>query len=435
MTHIPFRVSLFRLAFLLLPVTVAAQEAGLSDQAFTDISRLKEEIMQSPEKMGSIYYAYPGPSGIQTPVPEGYLPFYVSHYGRHGSRWMTSDERYLEVIRVFDSSHKESGLTPLGEEVRLRLQKVWENAQGRGGHLTPLGERQHKAIAGRLYQHYPQIFQKDSAEVDAFSSTSIRCVLSMAAFTERLKELNPSLQISREANKRTMDYIAYTSPQAAELASDSAEWRKDFQTFENTHIRPERLMASLFKHPEKIRSPRELMTGLYWIASDMQDVELPLSFYDLFEREELFGIWQCVNYRMYICNAAAPVNGGIAAQSAASLLRHIIENADRAIREDKPCATLRFGHDTNLIRLLALMQVEGCCNRETDPDRYYLAWQDFSVSPMGANLQLIFFRNKQGEVIVKLLHNENEVRLPIDSPTAPYYAWPAVREFYNRLLR
>ena len=49
------------------------------------------------------YYAYPTPNGIQTPVPEGYSPFYVSHYGRHGSRWMTSDERYLEVIRVFDT--------------------------------------------------------------------------------------------------------------------------------------------------------------------------------------------------------------------------------------------------------------------------------------------------------------------------------------------
>lgn len=27
------------------------------------------------------------------------------------------------------------------------------------------------------------------------------------------------------------------------------------------------------------------MMGLYWIASDMQDVELPLSFYDLFEKK------------------------------------------------------------------------------------------------------------------------------------------------------
>ena len=72
--------------------------------------------------------------------------------------------------------------------------------------------------------------------------------------------------------------------------------------------------------------------GLYWIASDMQDVELPLSFYDLFEKEELFGIWQSVNYRMYICNANAPVNQGAAPKSAKSLLKNIIESADHAIR-------------------------------------------------------------------------------------------------------
>ena len=393
---------------------------------------LKEEIMQSPEKMGSIYYAYPTPDGIRTPAPEGYSPFYVSHYGRHGSRWMTSDERYLEVIRVFDTFHEKSGLTALGEDVRLRLQKVWENARGRGGDLTSLGERQHKAIARRLYQQYPQIF-RDSACISARSSTSVRCIMSMSAFSEQLKELNPSLRITREANRRYMDYIAYTSPELEEFSSDSAAWRTGFRCYEESHIRPERLTATLFTNPQEVIDPRGLMMGLYWIASDMQDVELPLSFYDLFEKEELFNIWQSINYRMYICNANAPLNGGVAPESAKSLLKNIIESADHAIRKGTPCATLRFGHDTNLIRLLALMQVEGCSNQETDPDRYYLAWQDFRISPMGANLQLIFFKNGQGEVIVKLLHNENEVKLPIDSPIAPYYQWEAVKAFYNHL--
>ena len=392
----------------------------------------KEEIMQSPKKMGSIYYAYPTPDGIRTPAPEGYSPFYVSHYGRHGSRWMTSDERYLEVIRVYDTFHEKSGLTALGEDVRLRLQKVWENARGRGGDLTSLGERQHKAIARRLYQQYPQIF-RDSACISARSSTSVRCIMSMSAFSEQLKELNPSLRITREANRRYMDYIAYTSPELEEFSSDSAAWRTGFRCYEESHIRPERLTATLFTNPQEVKDPRGLMMGLYWIASDMQDVELPLSFYDLFEKEELFNIWQSINYRMYICNANAPLNGGVAPESAKSLLKNIIESADHAIRKGTPCATLRFGHDTNLIRLLALMQVEGCSNQETDPDRYYLAWQDFRISPMGANLQLIFFKNGQGEVIVKLLHNENEVKLPIDSPIAPYYQWEAVKAFYNHL--
>lgn len=68
---------------------------------------------------------------------------------------MTSDERYLEVIRVFDTFHNKSGLTDLGEDVRLRLQKVWENARGRGGNLTPLGERQHKCHANGFINNIP----------------------------------------------------------------------------------------------------------------------------------------------------------------------------------------------------------------------------------------------------------------------------------------
>ena len=53
--------------------------------------------------------------------------------------------------------------------------------------------------------------------------------MSMSAFTEQLKELNPSLQITREANQRHMDYIAYTSPEAEKLGSASAPWRTAFE--------------------------------------------------------------------------------------------------------------------------------------------------------------------------------------------------------------
>lgn len=380
------------------------------------------------EQLGSIYYAYPQPTGKLTPSPEGYEPFYISHYGRHGSRWITSDERYTQVLDIFETHL----LTPLGENVKERLRMVWEDARGRGGDLTPLGERQHRGIAERMYHHYPQVFQ-GKAEISAKSSISVRCVMSMAAFTERLKELNPGLQITREANRRYMNYLAYTSPELEAFSSEDAGWRKDFRSFEQEHIRPQRLLASLFRNPHDIADPYALMMGLYWIASDMQDVELNLSFYDIFEKEELFGIWQCVNYRMYVCNAAAPLNKGLAAQSAVSLLHNIIESADAALRnngKNVPSVTLRFGHDTNLIRLLTLMQVEGCANRETNPELFYRAWQDFRVSPMAGNLQLIFYKNTEGDVLVKFLHNEEEVKLPLPTTTEPYYNWETVKNFF-----
>ena len=139
----------------------------------------RSQSVLTPEQAGSIYYAYPAPSSTYTPAPTGYEPFYISHYGRHGSRWMTADERYTEVVCVFDSLYQCSELTPLGVDVRERLHKVWEDACGCSGSITPLGERQHREIAERMYRNFPQVF-RGGAFIDARSSTSLRCAMSMS---------------------------------------------------------------------------------------------------------------------------------------------------------------------------------------------------------------------------------------------------------------
>lgn len=393
----------------------------------------RSQSVLTPEQAGSIYYAYPAPSSTYTPAPTGYEPFYISHYGRHGSRWMTADERYTEVVCVFDSLYQCSELTPLGVDVRERLHKVWEDACGCSGSITPLGERQHREIAERMYRNFPQVFRGD-AFIDARSSTSLRCAMSMSYFTERLKELNPGLQVNRRAYHRYMDYIAYTSPEGEKFASEKAPWRRGFREFEKKNVRPERLMASLFVKPEAITDQDAMMRSLYWIAADMQNVELDLSFYDIFEYEELVGVWKTVNARMYVCNAAAPLNGGLMPRQAVPLLRNILESADAAIEKGTPAADLRFGHDTHLIRLLALMQIEGCSNQEVDMEKFHLAWQDYRVSPMGANLQLIFYRDKKNDILVKFLLNECEVTLPLKSKMVPYYSWKEVETFLAEVI-
>lgn len=385
------------------------------------------------EQTGSIYYAYPTPTSVSTPAPAGYEPFYISHYGRHGSRWMTADERYTEVVNVFDSLYQCSGLTPLGIDVRKRLHRVWEDARGCSGNITPLGERQHREIAGRMYHNFPQVF-RENAFVDARSSTSLRCAMSMSYFTEGLKELNPKLHVERRAYDKYMDYIAYTSPEGEKFSSEQAPWRKAFRDFEAKNVRPGRLMASLFVNPSAIKDQDAMMRSLYWIAADMQNVELDLSFYDIFEYEELFGIWKTVNARMYVCNAAAPLNGGLMPRCATPLLRNIVESAEAAIQKGSPVADLRFGHDTHLIRLLALMQIEGCSNQEADIEKFHLAWQDYRISPMGANLQIIFYRNQANKIIVKFLLNEEEVTLPLKSGISPYYPWEEVRGFFEKQI-
>lgn len=72
MTHIPFKVSLLRLVFLLLPVTVAAQEARLSDYVDPRIGS---------EGLGRVFIGPSCPYGMVKPSPDctvhpnsGWLP-------------------------------------------------------------------------------------------------------------------------------------------------------------------------------------------------------------------------------------------------------------------------------------------------------------------------------------------------------------------------
>jgi hypothetical protein len=143
------------------------------------------------EKLGGVYYAYPVTETILAAAPEGYEPFYISHYGRHGSRWLPDDERYIWVNQQFEDKAR---LTKLGKNVRKRLARIWKNAKGNGGLLTPLGGQQHRGIARRMYQNFPQLFTAE-ARLTAHSSTVNRCKTSMENFVSELKSQNPSAGI------------------------------------------------------------------------------------------------------------------------------------------------------------------------------------------------------------------------------------------------
>ena len=44
-----------------------------------------------PDRVMGVYLPYPEAVGPAPGTPEGYEPFYISHYGRHGSRYLLCD--------------------------------------------------------------------------------------------------------------------------------------------------------------------------------------------------------------------------------------------------------------------------------------------------------------------------------------------------------
>ena len=418
---------------ILLLLSVLLLSGGAAAQS------TKEQTLEDLNRTAALYYCYENhPRAAATPAPEGYEPFYISHYGRHGSRWHASESVYENPRAKLRKAAEAGKLTPLGEEALRRIEVVADDARHRYGDLSPRGVREHRGIAERMYCSFPEIFSTADGRlcrIRARSTLVPRCMLSMAAANERLKELNPAIDITREASKRYLDYMF----RMTEANKIKKEIKQRIAELREREIDPSRFVRALVTDPSLVGNRKEqlrFMNDLYCVASVMQDVDyLDCSFYDLFTPDELYAFYAVRNYQMYLEEGPSAEFGHRALSDAVPLLRNFVAEADEAIATGALSASLRYGHDVNVIPLVGLMGIEGCDTRESDYRKVDQAWSCWRVTPMATNIQLVFFRRPDGgDVLVKFLFNERESRIRLESDLAPYYRWDDVKRYFDERI-
>ncbi|MDE7472699.1 MAG: histidine-type phosphatase, partial [Muribaculaceae bacterium] len=97
----------------------------------------RETMLADPIKCAGVYAPYPDTLWQLTPVPDGYEAFYVSHYGRHGSRYLINETDYTNVYNALDRARQTGQLTPRGLEVYDIVAAATDEARGRAGELSP----------------------------------------------------------------------------------------------------------------------------------------------------------------------------------------------------------------------------------------------------------------------------------------------------------
>lgn len=413
------------------------QLAMLSIALSIDAQDVRKEILSNYCLSASNYLAYPGPSQNKlTPAPKGYKPFYISHYGRHGSRYLIGDNEYDKPLQILSEADKNGKLTPLGKDVLERVRLLWKESYKRLGELTELGAQQHKDIAKRMFERFPEVFS-GNVHIDAKSTVVIRCILSMENELQQFLLLNPKLDISHDASYHDMYYMNLDDRKlSSEKMPDGV--KEQYNAYRKAHVDYSRLINSLFNDSEYIRrnvSKEDFGYRLFKLASNLQSSELrkSITLYDIFTPEELYVNWQMENVRWYIEYGACPLNGGEQPFSQRNLLRRIIEQADSCMALPNPGVTLRFGHETMVLPLTCLLGINGYDKQiEKFDDVEKEGWINYRIFPMGANIQFIFYRRNASDkdIIVKVLLNENEASLPVKTDCAPYYKWTEVRNFY-----
>lgn len=430
-------MNLFKKHLWLFATALLATSALMSAstiQAQTPREDFKRDITLS----ASNYVAYRGPQKQLSPAPKGYKPFYLSHYGRHGSRYMIGKAAYDVPYFSLLKAKQEGKLTPKGEEALRKVALIRENAKGRDGELTPLGALQHQGITQRMMERFPEIFA-GKTNIEARSTVVIRCILSMENGLQAMLRKNPQLHIFHDASYHDMYYMNQGDKRLDSLKNCIG--RKVVQEeLTSKHDNYKRVMEELFNDPAWVKqniNPRDLNHKLYEMAGAIQGTELrgKVSLYDLFTQDELYDNWVVSNSWWQMSYGNSPYTGNVQPYSQRNLLRDIIEKADSCIALPHPGATLRYGHDTMVTPLTCLLNLNGYGSEIKDPEKIATQWFDYKITPMATNLQFVFYRKaKSDDILVKVLLNEDEATLPIKSDVAPYYHWNDFKAYCQEKL-
>ena len=389
----------------------------------------------------SNYCVYPiNPSKKLTPPPSGMQPFYLSHYGRHGSRYLSNRSAYDTPYQMLCKADSMGQLTELGKQVKQQLQDIISDSEGRWGDLSDIGKQQMKQIACRMTENFPEIFE-GQANIQARSTTINRCEMSMGTTLQQLIAINPKLSIDMNASKRDLWYLNYQDRQLR----DSMKSKRATNVY-NIYTKPReenpRLMKLLFINPDaldKSISGKWINYYLLKTALIQQNTHVKYNtlLIDLFTNEDIYKFWQVENAWWYIQHGGSLLNGGHQPYTQRNLLRKLINEADSCIRLKKPNVQLRFGHETVLLPLACLLGINGFDLQTANlEDLEPKGWWAGLIFPMASNIQFVFYRRNRfdTDVIFKVLLNEEEATLPIETDIAPYYHWRDFRKHYLKIL-
>ena len=398
------------------------------------------EIVANRSLSGSNYLAYIAPDQPLTPSPKGYEPFYINHYGRHGSRWLIDDEDYTGVLDVLRTAARSGKLTAEGQDVLDRLERFYPTSHDRLGDLTTVGERQHHGIGRRMTEHFPEVF-RGQAQVDARSTVVIRCILSMEAECEELTAFNPQLRIHNDVSESLQYYLNQNHSREISRATRAASARY-MDGYRQQYTHPERLCRLLFNDQDYVYAnvnAGSFMRRLFDVAANMQSHDTDIDFYSLFTDEECYDQWRLRNISWYLGYGPAPASQGLAPWSQENLLDNFLATADTLVTDrDFHGATLRFGHEVCVMPLACLLELGDCGWQTECLDSLDWHWANYRIFPMACNIQLVYYRPQarkgkpapEGDILVKALLNEREVSLPVATDSYPYYKWDDVRRYY-----
>lgn len=415
---------------------LAGCASGVQDVPEQESPGSVEEIRRHPEKAGCLMYVYDySAESPMTPAPRGYRPFYISHFGRHGARYVLGMQ-YDTLYQVLDRAARAGRLTDRGERLFEEYKAFHTRVIPHEGELTRMGTEEQRVIAARLFRRFPEVFRGET-RVGAIATTVPRVIMSMYAFTDALHEKDRSLHVEAGASDAFDPQLRFwLSPRAVNHPLSLEDISAPYLPYFRQTVDVSGILGRIFTEPATIGKSLSFdevrfLRFLFVVDSGMQCLDTPEPLFDgLFTEEDRIAVARADWYRIFRCFCHYEDSGTIFPELAGQALQDIIDRAEEDMASGRMQLRLRFSHDSSMIPLVVRMNINGYGRMARTPEEAFEIYPPWEM-PMGGSLQLIFYRRRPSdEILLKVLLNEREASLPFEAVTGPYYRWSDFKAYY-----
>lgn len=366
-------------------------------------------------------------------IPDSLTPLMINHVGRHGARNPASPRQVTDLLDALQKAQQLGSITPLGSQMISVCRMVMERCHNYWGALDSLGMAEQRAIASRMFVAFPKLFT--GRTIDALSSYSPRCVMSMYEFTHQLDRINNDVAIYTSSGRQNSPLM-----RPFDLSADftqyiqSKVWETPYADFASSQITSAPLRRILGDAYQLDRAAIESLTmAEYYVVASMGAMGLDFDPSPYFTLEEYNRLWSVANLKLYLQRTANTLSTE-PADIASDLVLDLITTTDEAVRGNAQAhVALRFGHAETLLPLLSLLKVDGAYYLTNYFDTVALHFRDFDLVPMAANLQMIVMTDNKGKPYVRFDLNERPITL-IPGDSRLYLPWSEARAYMIRCL-
>ncbi|MDE6278717.1 MAG: histidine phosphatase family protein [Paramuribaculum sp.] len=361
-------------------------------------------------------------------------PVFVSYVARHGARYLSSPDKVSHLKTLLTEQAAKGNLTPAGIDFMERMIQIDTLSAVKWGRLSPLGIYEEQRLGSQMSHFLPQLLKQ--GKIRAISTSKPRVVLSMYQFLHALEQANTQLVLSTLSGGSADDLLRcfdsnpdYKSYRATITRSDA------YRNFFNIHV-PQSPAMRLFVNPDFDFDARTTTMNMYEVMQAFESSGLPAPTTEWMSPEEYRSCWLTENLEHYLRNSVNNISD-IAAIASRPLLHKIIDDADNALEHPaiSPRQQLKmnayFGHAETLMPLFALMKLPGCYAVTDNYDNLDTQWQVENITPLGANLAVIFLKGSDGLYTLIRLNGQY---IPYRDGAPLIVSWPTLRSYWQQLL-